>query len=208
MRKEDLSEKREYFVIKPEITSQLDIEQVFGNSNPVHLEIGCGRGEFIAQKAKQRRDLNFLGLEVKEKRIKSVLRKLEIEQDSNVRLMRVFVDKSINKIFTSDSFDQIYILHPDPWPKRKHHKNRLIQKEFVDNLYYLLKPEGIIDISTDHKEYADWIEIVFKEKLRFKSLYPETISMFPPPGHITTHFEQKKSGEGYRPLYLRYQKVT
>ncbi|MBN2461770.1 MAG: tRNA (guanosine(46)-N7)-methyltransferase TrmB, partial [Candidatus Cloacimonetes bacterium] len=159
--KEDLSLKRDFFLINRIADKDLDFTRIFGNVNPVYLEIGSGRGEFIVAKSRQNLQINFLGIDVKDKRIKTILRKLDLQENSNVRLLRLFVDQNLERIIPAASLERIYILHPDPWPKRKHHKNRLIQDLFLDVLSRLLIPSGDIMISTDHREYAWWIKGIF-----------------------------------------------
>ena len=151
---EDLSKKRELFEIRMIKGEQLEFPKLFNNSNPVHLEIGSGRGEFLLVKSEQFPNINFLALELKEKRIKTMLRKLEPEINGNVKICRLFVDNSVVEYIRPGSIDAIYIIHPDPWPKRKHHKNRLIQKGFISILWSLLKENGELEISTDHPDYA------------------------------------------------------
>src|SRR6056297_1194466 len=131
----DLEKKRDFFIIKE---NALVFQQIYGNSAPIHLEIGCGKGEFLAMKSRVKWDKNFLGIEVKPKRIKSILKKLELQQHSNVRLLQLFVDAQSSQIIPPNSIEMIYINHPDPWPKRRHHKRRLLQDEFIDILHRIL----------------------------------------------------------------------
>jgi tRNA (guanine-N7-)-methyltransferase len=205
---EELRKKRDFFqieIVKGEI---INFERLFGNSHPVHLEIGSGRGEFLIQKAEQNPQVNFFALELKEKRIKTILRKLDPQIHENVRLSRVLVDASITEYLEENSLEMIYIIHPDPWPKRKHFKNRIIQKEFITHLKKILKPKGEIFISTDHKEYAFWIMKQFNERNDFKSFYENGCTHISPKGHIETHFEKIKKQEGYKPFYMRFIKIT
>jgi len=203
---EELRKKRDFFqieIVKGEI---IDFEKLFGNDRSVHVEIGSGRGEFLIQKAEQNPQVNFFALELKEKRIKTILRKLDPQIHQNVRLCRVLVDASINEYIKENSLDIIYLIHPDPWPKRKHFKNRIIQKEFITHLQKILKPKGEIFISTDHQEYAIWIMKLFNERNDFKSYYENGYTHISPEGHIETHFEKKKKQEGCKPFYMKFFK--
>jgi len=204
---DNLTGKSDIFELKITEGSRADLAEIFGNENPVYLEIGSGRGEFLLSKAEQNPQVNFLALELKEKRIKTILRNLEQGVHDNVRIARIFVDDKISKLINPGSFKGIYIIHPDPWPKRKHHKNRIIQQRFISVLWTLLQPEGEIFLSTDHQEYAEWIVEHFAKRKDFANLYPGGWSSTPPEDHTETFFEKKKRKEGFKPYFMRYVKV-
>jgi len=200
----NLEQKREFFIIE---VKELDFQQIFGNSNPIHLEIGCGRGEFLAMKSRVKWDKNFLGIEVKPNRIKSILKKLEPQQHNNVRLLQMFVDAQSSQIIPPNSIEMIYINHPDPWPKRRHHKRRLLQDEFIDILHRILIPGGSLQVITDHKDYAEWITQKFLARQDFFSKYEEGCTKIPFEGHIVTYFEKEKRLEGNDPIFMKFKKV-
>ena len=204
---DNLKKKREFFELnlKPEI--KLNFHKVYGNDNPVHLEIGSGRGEFLVQTATENGKVNFLAVELKEKRIKTIIRQLDPKIHKNIRVVKLFVDEKITDYIQEGSFQMVYIIHPDPWPKRKHHKNRLIQHDFIDVLWKILKPGGIIQLSTDHEEYANWIIQHFLERKDFESIYNKGFTMDLEEAHIETFFEKKKKKEGFLPFFMKYRKV-
>ncbi len=206
--KENLEKERDFFELKSKQEKGLDFIKIFGNVNPVHLEIGCGRGEFLIQKALNLPDGNFLGIEFKEKRIKIILRKLDFKLHKNVRIMKLFVDENLKKCIPEKSISKIYIIHPDPWPKRKHHKNRLINDRFVGVLSEILKPDGRLEIATDHAEYAEWIINLFAARKDFVSEYENGYSSIPVEGHIETYFEMKKRQEGFKPIFMEFKKKS
>ncbi|MCF7792722.1 MAG: tRNA (guanosine(46)-N7)-methyltransferase TrmB [Candidatus Cloacimonetes bacterium] len=204
---EDLSKKFAYFEIEPEADKHLDFNQVFGNSNPVHLEIGSGRGEFLIQKARQNPDVNYLAIELKEKRIKTIMRKLDFEDHKNVRVIRLFVDSTVTEILAEESFEKIFIIHPDPWPKKRHNRRRIINQDFIDVLWKLLKPDGIVRLSTDHPDYAIWIVDHFSIRKDFGSLHENGFTKNAPEDHLETYFEKMKKAEGFPPFFMEYKKV-
>lgn len=193
-----------YFV---EIKKRLDFKDFFGNSAPVHIEIGAGRGEFIGKKAKQLPDVNFLAIELQIKRVRQILLKLDPQEINNVKVANMFIDQNITNLIPPKSIETIYIQHPDPWPKRKHHKNRLIQPEFIDALAKIIKPNGLVKIATDHPEYAQWIVKKFSESDKFESIFKNGFTKEPYDGHIETYFEEKKKEEGFLPIFMHYRKV-
>lgn len=205
--KEMLEESRKIFELQIEENEMLDFYKVFENNNSVHLEIGSGRGEFLLYKSVQHPDVNFLAIELKEKRIKTIIRQLDPQINKNVRIIKLFVDEKITDYVPEGSFQMIYIIHPDPWPKRKHHKNRLIQHGFIDVLWRILKPEGIVELSTDHEEYANWIIQHFLERTDFESFYNKGFSRNLEEKHIETFFEKKKKEEGSEPFFMKYRKI-
>src|SRR5690606_1866990 len=99
----------------------LDPALHFKQLQPLYVEIGCGKGEFISSYSQAHPEINILGLEAAEKRIVNTLKKLDPARNSNVRLMRLFVDTSICDLLPPHSVSGIFIQHPDPWPKRRHH---------------------------------------------------------------------------------------
>ncbi len=210
----NLSEKYRLFVInelkdelKDELkTKELSLFQIFGNTNPIYLEIGSGRGEFILQKAKQNPQINFLGIDSKEKRIKTILRNMTENSQNNLRLFRSFVDKETMQIFPDAIFSKVYILHPDPWPKRKHHRRRLINQGFLNVLSQKMKINAEIELATDHREYADWIIHHFSRRQDFASNFENGFTKIVTKDHIPTYFENKKKAEGFQPIFMKFQK--
>jgi len=204
---------RDYFQIdtpKDESGKQqmLALDMLFPQNQPVFLEIGCGKGEFISTYSVQNPAFNILGLETASKRINNTLKKLSPDKHPNVRLLRLFVDASINIIFPPDSISGVFIQHPDPWPKRKHHRRRLIQQDFLNSLAQILKPDAQIQVSTDHTGYAAWILeeflanpcyiSVFDDPLRQQSTFED---------HITTWFEAEQRRQGFDPQFMLFKRI-
>lgn len=199
-------EDRDFFVIETAEDSFLN--DVFADHKPLYVEIGSGKGEFISRYPISHPDWNFLGLEMSEKRIRNCLKKLSIDQNQNVRLVRKFVDAGISKLFRKQSVNGIFIQHPDPWPKRKHHRRRLIQQDFLDALAEILIPEAQVQISTDHSEYAAWIVEEFLDNPHFVSLQDDPIQMHPNlDEHINTWFEEEQKRNGYLPHFMLYKRI-
>jgi tRNA (guanine-N7-)-methyltransferase len=197
----------DYFLV--ETTDQLlDYSAVFGNDNPVYIEIGSGKGEFISQYPLLHPDKNFLGFEVRRKRINNILKKIDPQQHPNVRLIEVLVDEKISLILPAASIDGCYIQHPDPWPKRRHHKRRLFQAEFLKALASILKPGAFVQIATDHEEYAQWIIREFAGCDLFASVQEDPISDEPHLSvHVVTFFEREQRRLGFEPNFMMYKRI-
>ena len=202
-----LIEKSRYFQLELSAGQRLDFPAIFGNAHPVHLEIGSGRGEFLLKKAESNPEINFLALELKEKRIRTILRQLDPEIHQNVRLIRLFVNENVTDLIPAGSFQTIYIIHPDPWPKKRHNRRRLIQPKFIDVLHLLLQKEGIVKLSTDHEDYAGWIVRHFLERKDFSSIYKNGFTRITPSDHIETFFEKVKREEGFAPFYMEFRNL-
>ena len=204
---EILEESRRIFEIRIEDNGILDFHKVFGNKNPIHIEIGSGRGEFLIKSAMQNPNINYIGIDLKEKRIKTIFRKLYKEKLKNVRIAKIYLNNENIKFLPPNSIEKIYLQHPDPWPKKRHFHRRIIQSEFINILHELLITNGIVDIATDHKDYAIWIVEHFKERKDFFSIYKKGFTKESEKGHIETYFEKKKREEGFEPYFMKYRSI-
>ncbi|MCL1827210.1 MAG: tRNA (guanosine(46)-N7)-methyltransferase TrmB [Candidatus Cloacimonetes bacterium] len=171
------------------------------------MEIGSGKGEFIALNSQFHPEQNFIGIELKNKRIVTTLKKLDILKHPNVRLWNKFIDSEITSVLSPDSIDQIIIYHPDPWPKKRHHKRRLFQHNFIDTLYYLLKSGNYLHISTDCPDYAEWIKTVFVESKDFINMSQQGYTDIIPENHCLTYFDRLQATLGFEPLFFLYKKI-
>lgn len=186
----------------------IDIADHFKCKGPLHLEIGFGLGEYTLEMAEQHSDHRIVGCEVFMNGIASLLKGIKEKNLNNIRVVKGDAKIALTEIFRPESFDYIHVNHPDPWPKKRHHKRRIIQPETVELFAKSLKPGGEVWLSTDIIEYADWMEECFEasdhfEKLstkrRFIEMSVETT--------ITTRFEQKAIRQGRNTSFLRYKKT-
>ncbi|MCF7858102.1 MAG: tRNA (guanosine(46)-N7)-methyltransferase TrmB [Candidatus Cloacimonetes bacterium] len=200
-----LVESRKIYELEFVDDRKLDFPAIFGNSNPIHLEIGSGRGEFLIKIAKQNPQINFIGIDLKEKRFKTLLRKLFKEHLLNVRVAKIFLDENIIKFIDENSIETIYLQYPDPWPKKRHNRRRIIQDNFVSAMKNLLVPGGLVDIVTDHREYALWIVDHFRNREDFFALYEIGFKRVPDKNHIETYFEKLKREEGFEPYFMKFR---
>ncbi len=205
--KEILEESRRNFELHIEESEILNFQKVFGNGNPIHIEIGSGRGEFLLRSAQQNPEINFIGIDLKEKRVKTIFRKLYKQKLMNVRIAKICLDEESIKFIKPNSIEKIYLQHPDPWPKKKHFHRRIIQKSFIDIMHKLLCNNGVVEIATDHEEYAFWIVEHFAERKDFTSIYKKGFTRESEKGHIETYFEKKKREEGFDPFFMKYRSI-
>lgn len=203
--KEILEKSRNFFELKVEENKVLDFNEIFGNDQPVHIEIGSGRGEFLLRTAQQNPHINYIGIDLKEKRVKTLFRKLFKEDLENVRIAKIYLDEENIKFIPQNSIEKIHLQHPDPWPKKRHFHRRIIQHSFIDIMHKLLSKNGIVDIATDHEDYAFWIVEHFMERDDFVSEYKKGFTREAEDGHIETYFEKKKREEGFEPYFMKYR---
>jgi tRNA (guanine-N7-)-methyltransferase len=143
----------EKFVI-PFAENELDFSGIFGNTEGVTLEIGFGSGFATAQIAQADPDKNYLGVEVHRPGIGRLLWEIEKSSLDNIRIIEYDAAAVTEKMIPAGSLDAIHIFFPDPWPKKRHHKRRLIQRPFTFTLAECLKPGGYLYMVTDWEDYA------------------------------------------------------
>lgn len=133
----------------------LDLPALFGNPNPVVLEIGFGNGESLAQMAETRPEQNFLGLEVHRPGVGHLLLEIERRGLNNLRVMRADAVELLRDGLPPASLAAVQLFFPDPWPKTRHHKRRIVQPPFVALTARVLAPGGLLHAATDWQPYAE-----------------------------------------------------
>ena len=139
----------------------MDFEAIFGNKNPVIIEIGFGMGESTLKIARENPDRNYIGIEVFLYGVSKLLANASKENLSNLRLMRFDAVQVLQDMVPDNSVDGFHVFFPDPWPKKRHHKKRLIQVPFAELLASKLKSGGYIYCVTDWEDYANQMLEVF-----------------------------------------------
>ena len=142
----------------------LDFDGVFGRKAARVLEIGFGMGETTATIAAAHPEIDYLALEVHTPGVGSLLKELDERSLSNVRIIQYDAVEVLERMISDSSFDGAHIFFPDPWPKKRHHKRRLIQPPLVSLLASRLKPGGYVHAATDWEEYAQQILEVFERE--------------------------------------------
>ena len=135
----------------------LDLARVFGRTSPKILEIGFGMGETTAAIAKARSGDDFLAIEVHSPGVGSLLKLIEQEKLANVRIIQHDAVEVVAAMIPHASLAGIHVFFPDPWPKKRHHKRRLLKPAFVHDLALRLAPAGYLHVATDWADYADEI---------------------------------------------------
>ena len=172
---------------------------IFGNNNPIHIEIGMGKGRFLMDMAKVYPSINYIGIEKYSSVLLRAIQKMEREEQplSNVRFIRMDAE-TIGNVFEMEEVDRIYLNFSDPWPKDRHAKRRLPSREFLARYDKILKKEGQLEFKTDNKdlflfaleelEPAGWKA----EKISYDLHRDKDMSE----GNIMTEYEEKFSSIG------------
>jgi tRNA (guanine-N7-)-methyltransferase len=143
-----------------ELEGKLDFAQVFGRRGPVHVEIGSGKGTFLVHQARAWPEVDFLGIEWARKYCRHAVDRVGRWGLANVRILRADAATFLRDFVHEGSVDCFHIYFPDPWPKKRHHKRRLLQSDNLEVLIRCLRPGGEIRIATDHEDYFQQIQDV------------------------------------------------
>lgn len=137
-----------------------DWRQVFGNEDPVEVEIGIGKGRFIIDAAQRRPQVNFVGIEWAAKYLRLAHGRAHKRGLDNIRLLRCDAREFIECCVASQSLQAVHLYFPDPWPKKRHHKRRLFNRPFAVEVERVLIPGGALWLATDHEDYYRVMEEV------------------------------------------------
>ena len=187
-----------------EITSR----ELFGDNRPLHLEIGFGSGEHLADRADMLPDHGFIGCEPFVNGVATALGHIRDRHLGNVRLWPGDALDVLRRV-PDGSLSFIYLLHPDPWPKARHAKRRMVNDGPVDLFAAKLKGRGELRIATDHPVYLEWTLMVMQcHRHQFDWLAERPAHFLEPSGGwIETRYGAKSRREGRRPYYLRYRRL-
>lgn len=171
---------------------------IFGNENPIHIEIGMGKGQFIMQLAKDHPDINYIGIERYSSVLLRALQKMEVEPLPNIRFL--CMDASmITEVFDKEEVAKIYLNFSDPWPKERHAKRRLTSRQFFERYDKILARNGVVEFKTDNDDlFAFSMEEVAEAGW---TLDAHTFDLHHDPvlneGNVMTEYEEKFSSLGH-----------
>lgn len=178
-------------------SEKISSEKIFGRTAPLILEIGFGMGLTLFNSAKKYPEQNFIGIEVHQPGIVALLAQLKTHPLNNIRIINADAAMVLQQCILDNSLSRVLIFFPDPWPKTRHHKRRLIQPEFITLLQKKLKSKGVLHIATDWEDYANHILCVLKNNPAFATLEPHESSAILA-DRVSTKFEQRGKKQGHK----------
>lgn len=185
----------------------LDLDALFGRRAPRTAEIGFGNGENLLALAAAHPQRDYLGIEVHRPGVGRVLLGLETQGLTNVRLICHDAVEVLERVLPAASLDEILVLFPDPWPKKRHHKRRLIQPAFVGLLAERLKPGGVVHLATDWSPYAEEMLGTLNAEPRLRNLAPQGGFVARPAERAATRFERRGERLGHPVWDLAFARV-
>ena len=184
-----------------EIKTQLDLNQLFADKSQVILEIGSGMGEATAQIAKANPEVGYVAVEMHSPGLAALLILINQMELENIKLIREDATYLLANHIPDNSLDGIHLLFPDPWPKNRQHKRRMVQSEFIEMVGRKLKPGGFIHIATDWQPYADWIKVRFDKSGSFSGGVVDR-----PSWRVLSKFEGQGLRKGHQVTDFKYIK--
>lgn len=189
-------------------TGTLDFASLFGNRNPVILEIGFGNGDATWCMARSNPAQNYLGAEVHRPGVGHLLMKLEQEGITNVRVACADAAELLRERIADESLAGVLIFFPDPWPKKRQHKRRIVQQSLVGLLARRLCPGGMLHLATDWKPYAEQMLEVIGADRRFRNVAGAGRFAERPAWRPETRFEQRGVRLGHQVHDLLFERVA
>ncbi len=189
-----------------ELNQVLDLETLFGRPAEKHLEIGFGRGDALIAMAKAHPEHDYLGIDIYRPGIGYLLLQIEAAKLTNVRIISADAVEVLQQYLPPHCLDAVYLFFPDPWPKKRHHKRRLVQAEFLKLLAQRLKSGAIFHLATDWENYAEQMLLELEAAPDFINTMPAGGFAPRPPERPLTKFEQRGLRLGHGVWDLVYQR--
>ncbi len=189
----------------PYSDSPIDPVALFGREAPLWLEIGFGNGDALLAMGRQNPDINLIGVEIHTPGIGQALMGIEADQLSNIRLIQHDAMDVLQNMLKPDSLAKVLLFFPDPWRKKRHHKRRIVQQEFLNTVASRLQTAGILHCATDWEDYAEWMQLEFSQNNAFKNTAGEGNFAPRPDWRPLTRFEQRGHRLGHNVHDLIFQ---
>ena len=184
------------------VDSNLLINEIFPDKSQTIIEIGSGMGEATAQIALNNLDTGYVAVEMHKPGLAALLLLIIDKQISNIKMIREDATYLLANFIPDSSLDGIHLLFPDPWPKNRQHKRRIVQDDFIELIARKLKPKAFIHIATDWQPYAQWIKTKFDNNSNFSGGIVAR-----PSWRVLSKFEGQGLKKGHTVTDFRYEKI-
>ena len=203
-------QSREFPALAPDLEivpasyfAPLALETIYGRSAPIEVDLGCGDGSFLVEIAAANPARDFLGIERLLGRVRKAHRKIAQRELTNARVLRVETSYAVRQMLPANSVALFHLMFPDPWPKRRHWRRRVVTEDFFGSIHRALGPHGLLRIATDQTDYFREIERLAGQSTQF------VISSDPEPHRAQSTFEKRFSeSEIYRLVLRKVSDVT
>ena len=185
----------------------LDADTLFSRHAPRTVEIGFGNGDNLAKMAAAHPERDYLGIEVHRPGVGRLMLMLEEGQLRNVRIVCHDAVEVLERQIPAGSLDEVVLLFPDPWPKKRHHKRRLVQGGFVELVTERLRPQGVLRMATDWEPYAHEMLAVLRANPRLKNLAADGTFIPRPTERVATRFEKRGTRLGHDVWDLAFGRI-
>ena len=175
----------------------IDLNSLFKKIQPITLEVGFGNGDSLLEMAINTPDQNFLGIEVYEAGIGRLINEANKHQLSNLKIIKADAVEVLEHHIKDDSFDTFQLFFPDPWHKKKHHKRRIIQTDFLDLISNKLQDGGTMHMATDWENYAEYMMVTLEKHPHFKNAMGAHKYSLRPEHRPITKFERRGERLGH-----------
>lgn len=179
-------------LIPESYVAPLDFEKIFGRVAPLRVDLGCGDGRFLFALAQQHPGKNFLGIERLSGRVEKASRKAA--KIDNMRVLAVETTYAVRYLLPRQSVETFYLLFPDPWPKRRHRRRRIVTADFLNSIQIALEENGVFRIATDQLDYFEQIARLTSDHSKFITADIHDVDL------PVTKFEQRFQEQGV-PIY-------
>lgn len=187
----------EYYLIENPTEHKGDWHTIFGNDNPIHLEIGCGKGQFVLGMAEQNPEVNFIAMELHEEVIAQALKKATQSELKNVRFVRDNAN-AVENFFAPEEIAQLYLNFSDPWPKSGHYKRRLTYRGLLVHYTKVLKVGGWLHFKTDNLQLFEFSLNEFADCALPMKRISLDLHRREPMDNVRTEYEEKFGGLGHK----------
>ena len=196
---------RQHYIVEPD--KSFNREHIYGRNAPGCVEIGCGNGDTLMTLAKANPERDYLGIEVYPPGVGRLLAAVAAEGLTNVRIMMRDAAELFGQRIIGQRWSQVLIYFPDPWPKKRHHKRRLIQPPFVADVYAALDCGGRLRLATDYLPYAEQMLRVVSAQVGLRNLSPHHTYVPRPADRPITRFERRGHVQGRTALDLEFERI-
>ena len=162
-------------LIPESYVAPLDLLAIFGRAAPLHVDLGCGDGLLLREMAQRMPERNFLGIDKLAGRVAKSCRKIAMLE--NVRVLNVEISYAARYLLPEESVKEFYLLFPDPWPKRRHHRRRIVTLDFFDSIHRALADDGSFHIATDQLDYFKKIRALADDYSGFAIIDSEDVDL-------------------------------